>query len=75
MGKNKLARWTELGSFDNVIQPLIGDVNGADHPIKGKWNIQLFKNNNPIVLELGCGKGEYTVGLAATFPRYKLYRN
>ena len=68
MGKNKLARWTELGSFDNVIQPEIGEVSGSDHPIKGKWNQEIFKNNNPIVLELGCGKGEYTVGLAKNFP-------
>lgn len=68
MGKNKLARWTELGSFDNVIQPTIVDVAGKDHPIKGKWNKNLFKNNNPVILELGCGKGEYTVGLATMFP-------
>lgn len=68
MGKNKLARWTEFGSYGNVIQPQIGDVSGKDHPIKGKWNSELFKNNNPIVLELGCGKGEYTVGLAEKFP-------
>ncbi len=67
MGKNKLARWTELGSYDNVIQPEIGDVTGKDHPIKGRWNRELFKNKNPIVLELGCGKGEYTVGLANNF--------
>jgi len=69
VGKNKLARWTELGSYDNVIQPLIGDITNQDHPIKGKWNQQLFKNMNPIVLELGCGKGEYTVGLAKAFPK------
>jgi tRNA (guanine-N7-)-methyltransferase len=68
VGKNKLARWTELGSYDNVIQPEIGDVFGKDHPIKGRWNQDLFKNKNPIVLELGCGKGEYTVGLARSFP-------
>jgi tRNA (guanine-N7-)-methyltransferase len=68
VGKNKLARWTELGSYENVIQPLIGDIAGKDHPIKGKWNRELFKNTNPIVLELGCGKGEYTVGLANSFP-------
>ena len=67
MGKNKLARWTEFGSYDNVIQPEIGEVAGKDHSIKGKWNRQLFKNDNPIVLELGCGKGEYTVGLANNF--------
>jgi tRNA (guanine-N7-)-methyltransferase len=68
VGKNKLARWTEFGSYGNVIQPQIGDIAGKDHPIKGKWNSELFKNNNPIVLELGCGKGEYTVGLAEKFP-------
>jgi tRNA (guanine-N7-)-methyltransferase len=68
VGKNKLARWTELGSYDNVIQPEIGEVAGKDHPIKGRWNQELFKNKNPIVLELGCGKGEYTVGLANSFP-------
>ena len=68
MGKNKLARWTEFGSYDNVIQPKIEDIAGKDHPIKGRWNAELFKNNNPIVLELGCGKGEYSVGLADKFP-------
>lgn len=68
MGKNKLARWTELTSFDNVIQPEIGDVSGKDHSAKGKWNKEIFKNVNPIILELGCGKGEYSVGLATRFP-------
>lgn len=68
MGKNKLARWTELGSYDNVIQPLISEVADKDHPIKGNWNIDLFRNNNPVVLELGCGRGEYTIGLATSFP-------
>jgi tRNA (guanine-N7-)-methyltransferase len=68
VGKNKLARWTELGSYNNVIQPEISDVSGKDHPIKGRWNHEFFKNGNPIVLELGCGKGEYTVGMANNFP-------
>jgi tRNA (guanine-N7-)-methyltransferase len=67
-GKNKLARWNELASFDNVIQPVIGEIAGKDHPVKGKWKNDIFRNNNPIVLELGCGKGEYTVGLATRFP-------
>lgn len=67
MGKNKLARWNEFGSYDNVIQPEIGEIAGIDHPMKGKWNMELFRNENPIVLELGCGKGEYTVGLANNF--------
>ena len=70
MGKNKLARWTELGSYDNVIQPEIGEISVKDHPIKGRWKKKLFKNENPIVLELGCGKGEYTIGLANRFPDY-----
>ncbi len=70
MGKNKLARWTELGSFANVIQPETGEVSGRDHPVKGLWREKIFRNGNPLVLELGCGRGEYTVGLASRFPMY-----
>jgi len=68
VGKNKLARWTEFGSFDNVIQPKIGDISGKDHELKGNWNKKIFKNENPVILELGCGKGEYSVGLAIMYP-------
>jgi tRNA (guanine-N7-)-methyltransferase len=68
VGKNKLARWNELGTFNNVFQPEIDAVAGKDHPVKGTWKKGIFRNMNPIVLELGCGKGEYTVGLAARFP-------
>jgi tRNA (guanine-N7-)-methyltransferase len=68
VGKNKLARWNELATYDNVIQPLIGDVSAKDHPVKGKWRKEVFKNDNPVILELGCGKGEYTVGLATRYP-------
>jgi tRNA (guanine-N7-)-methyltransferase len=68
VGKNKLARWKELGTYENVIQPEIGEVFSKDHPVKGKWNKELFKNENPLVLELGCGKGEYTTGLAEVHP-------
>jgi tRNA (guanine-N7-)-methyltransferase len=68
VGKNKLARWNELGSFDKVIQPKIGDISTKDHPVKGRWKKDIFKNENPVVLELGCGKGEYTTGLASRFP-------
>jgi tRNA (guanine-N7-)-methyltransferase len=60
VGKNKLAKWTEFGSFDNVIQPKIGDIASSDHPIKGRWKTEMFKNENPVILELGCGKGEYS---------------
>jgi tRNA (guanine-N7-)-methyltransferase len=68
VGKNKLARWTELGAFDNVIQSEIGEVFAKEHPVKGRWKKEIFKNENPVILELGCGKGEYTVGLATRFP-------
>ena len=56
-----------MKSFQNVIQPRFEDVFNKDFQLKGKWNIEYFKNNNPIILELGCGKGEYTVGLAGLF--------
>jgi tRNA (guanine-N7-)-methyltransferase len=69
VGKNKIARWAELGTFKNVIQPETKDVSGIDHNIKGNWRKQIFGNENPVVLELGCGKGEYTLGLAEIFPR------
>jgi tRNA (guanine-N7-)-methyltransferase len=68
VGKNKIARWAELGTFNNVIQPETKDVSGADHSIKGNWRTRIFRNSNPVVLELGCGKGEYTLGLAEIFP-------
>jgi tRNA (guanine-N7-)-methyltransferase len=68
VGKNKLERWNELGTFENVIQPEIADVFSKDHPVKGAWNKELFRNNNPLILELGCGKGEYTTGLAEMYP-------
>lgn len=68
MGKNKLARWNELGTFNNVFQPETSAGFGKDHPVKGTWKRQIFMNMNPVVLELGCGKGEYTVGLATRFP-------
>ena len=60
--KNKLKRFKENETFSNVVQPKREEIlNGFS--LKGKWNI-FFKNNNPIVLELGCGKGEYTIALA-----------
>jgi tRNA (guanine-N7-)-methyltransferase len=68
VGKNKLARWNELGTFSKVFQPEIGAVAAKDHPVKGTWKGDVFKNQNPVILELGCGKGEYTIGLATRFP-------
>ncbi|UII74592.1 tRNA (guanosine(46)-N7)-methyltransferase TrmB [Flagellimonas sp. HMM57] len=64
--KNKLKRFKENETFSNVVQPSREEVlNGFD--LKGNWN-SFFDNDNPIVLELGCGKGEYTVGLAKQNP-------
>ncbi|MCX6332942.1 MAG: tRNA (guanosine(46)-N7)-methyltransferase TrmB [Bacteroidia bacterium] len=68
MGKNKLARWAELGTFDNVIQHEKDVGFGKEHPVRGKWRSDIFRNQNPIILELGCGKGEYTTGLSQRFP-------
>ncbi len=62
--KNKLARWAELNAFSNVIQPGTVDQFGKEHPIKGNWNKDIFHNENAIILELGCGKGEYTISLS-----------
>ncbi len=75
MGKNKLARWAEMKGFDHVIEPLFDDVFGRDFQLKGKWHSDWFGNNNPIVLELGCGKGEYTVSLAEMYPAEELHRH
>lgn len=67
MGKNKLARFAENKILPNVLQPTREEaLEGFE--LKGKWHREVFKNENPIVLELGCGKGEYTVGLAKAFP-------
>ena len=53
MGKDKLKKFSELNTFTNVLQPSLNEIQPA-HKIKGKWNLE-FKNDNPIVLELGCG--------------------
>jgi tRNA (guanine-N7-)-methyltransferase len=64
MGKDKLRRFELMKDFANVFQPTISEP----FPLKGKWRQEYFKNDNPIILELGCGKGEYSVGLANHFP-------
>lgn len=68
MGKDKLKRWAEMQDFDFVIQPGFDEVFGKEHFLKGRWREEIFRNDNPITLELGCGKGEYTTGLARLFP-------
>nr|WP_262921808.1 tRNA (guanosine(46)-N7)-methyltransferase TrmB [Flavobacterium amniphilum] len=66
--KNKLKRFKENETFTNVFQPTREEVVSNSFALKGKWNADFFKNDNPIVLELGCGKGEYTIGLAESNP-------
>lgn len=66
--KNKLKRFNENKTFQNVVEPTRDEVLNNTLDFKGNWNKIFFKNDNPIVLELGCGKGEYTVGLAARNP-------
>lgn len=67
MGKDKIRRFSENLTFKCMVQPAFEEVFGVEHPMKGKWH-EFFGNNNPIVLELGCGRGEYTVALAERNP-------
>ena len=71
--KNKLKKFIENENFSNVIQPTREELMSNQFKFKGNWNDLIFKNNNPIVVELGCGKGEYTVNLAKKKSFYKLY--
>lgn len=66
--KNKQKRFKENETFANVLQPTRDDLVNQSYPLKGQWNTSFFKNNNPLILELGCGKGEYSVSLAKKFP-------
>ena len=66
--KNKLRRFRENETFSNVFQPTRDDLVSATFPLKGHWNTSVFKNDNLLVLELGCGKGEYSVALAKKYP-------
>jgi len=74
MSKPKLVKFAELATFPNVLrnisfkEPSLIDSMGEIRDLKGKWN-EFFKNENPIVLELGCGKGDYTVELALRYPQ------
>ena len=69
MGRgNKLERFAQIKTFPNVFEPDGKKILYEDYCLKGKWKQEFFKNDNPITLELGCGKGEYTVGLAEKYP-------
>lgn len=68
MAKNKLQKFEEMRKFPHVIQAEFNEVFRKDYRLKGRWGELFFGNTNPLVLELGCGKGEYSVGLARLFP-------
>lgn len=68
MPKNKLIRFAEMQNLPNVFQPSNADLVRTDFNLRGVWGKEFFKNDRPIVLELGCGKGEYCIGLAEKYP-------
>lgn len=68
MGKNKLAKFAQMEEYPHVFQYPWARISQESFPLKGSWRRDFFGNDNPIVLELGCGKGEYAVGLAERFP-------
>ena len=67
MAKNKLRKFAEMETYPHVVQPELEELKEG-FMMKGKWKKEFFKNDNPLVLELGCGKGEYSVGLAKKYP-------
>lgn len=68
MGKNKLQKFDDMAEYPHVFQYPFAALQEKGFEMKGHWGERFFKNNNPIVLELGCGKGEYTVGLGKLYP-------
>lgn len=68
MGKNKLKKFRDMDTFDCVFQYPFATLVASGFPLKGKWHSDFFGNDRPIVVELGCGKGEYTVSLARRYP-------
>ncbi len=70
MAKRKLIRFDEMKTFQNLFQPSVQELfEGNHHPLRGKWGAEYFNNLNPVILEVGCGKGDYTIGLARKFPQ------
>lgn len=68
MAKRKLAQFAENALFSHVMQPTTSELKQDQFALKGSWRNDYFKNDNPIVLELGCGKGEYSVELGKRYP-------
>ena len=68
MSKNKLSKFADMERYPHVFQAPGVATDTTPFALKGRWHEDFFHNNNPIVLELGCGRGEYTVGLGKLFP-------
>ncbi len=68
MGKGKLAKFADMDRYENVFQYPFSVIRDGEFNMKGRWHEDYFQNDGPIVVELGCGKGEYTVELARLFP-------
>jgi len=69
VSKNKLSKFSEIKTLPNVVEVSYAELQKGPHALRGCWNNQFFGNDHPLVLELGCGKGEYTVGLAENYPQ------
>jgi tRNA (guanine-N7-)-methyltransferase len=68
VSRNKLARFEEMKSFKNVVQAPFGLIEKEDFYLRGSWAAKFFDNCNPVIIEIGCGKGEYSVALAEKNP-------
>ena len=74
MSKNKLSKFADMEHYPHVFQAGNVAVDPTPFPLRGRWNEDFFHNDHPIVLELGCGRGEYTVGLGRLFPEKNFIR-
>ena len=68
MSKGKLQKFADMARYPHVFEYPYSVVDDVPFPMRGRWHEEFFHNTNPVVLELGCGRGEYTVGLGRLFP-------
>ena len=68
MGKGKLQKFADMREYPNVVEHHFSIADATPFPMRGNWGKEFFGNDNPIVIELGCGRGEYTIGLARRYP-------